>query len=80
MGIRACVECDYVSDNDLLPSDGRCNECHGTGCEQDVIDALAESFSGQSQDCKRCGGTGECPACEGRGFIDTGILDAEEGE
>lgn len=78
MAIENCEDCDYVSNNDLLTSNGKCSECHGAGCEQDIVEALAESFSGQSQDCKKCGGTGECPTCEGKGYIDTGILDEEE--
>jgi len=74
MAIKNCPDCDYVSDG-VLSSNGKCSDCHGSGYETDILEALAESLSGQSQRCKTCGGSGKCQTCNGKGYIDTGIFD-----
>ncbi len=63
-----CPDCDYHGD-------GKCSECHGSGNETDVFEALAESLSGQSQKCKNCGSNGKCPTCKGEGRITKTIFE-----
>jgi len=43
-------------------STGVCSECFGSG------DIGPQFFSNDTQ-CKNCGGTGECPTCDGSGRI-----------
>ncbi len=62
MAIEKCPDCNY-------PGNGKCSDCHGTGHEQDVLDAFAESLAGTSQDCKTCHGSGDCQKCDGKGYI-----------
>lgn len=38
-----CQDCDYVSDNEILPSNGKCSACHATGLISDVLDAFLKS-------------------------------------
>jgi DnaJ-class molecular chaperone len=71
MAVENCPNCDYVSDVPALPSNGKCSDCHGTGYETDILEALAESLSGQSQRCKTCGGSGKCQTCYGKGYLIT---------
>jgi hypothetical protein len=54
---------------------GKCSECHGSGNETDVFEALAESLSGTSQNCKKCHGSGDCTTCDGKGTIAKTIFD-----
>lgn len=67
-GIRVlptdCQDCDY-------PGNGKCSDCHGSGYESNVFEAVAESLSGQSQICKTCNGTGKCQTCNGKGYFNT---------
>jgi len=64
-----CPDCD--SERAFGGGNGKCSDCHGTGLETNVFEALAESLSGQSQDCKSCNGSGECQTCYGKGYLDT---------
>lgn len=68
MAVDNCTDCDYVSDG-VLPSDGKCADCHGSGYEADFIEALGRSIAGQSQKCEKCGGTGKCQTCYGKGYL-----------
>jgi hypothetical protein len=57
-----CQDCDY-------PGNGKCSDCHGSGYESNVFEAVAESLSGQGQICKTCHGTGKCQTCNGKGYL-----------
>jgi len=59
-----CPDCDY-------PGNGKCSDCHGSGYESNVFDAVAESLSGQNQDCKTCHVSGKCQNCNGRGYFNS---------
>lgn len=54
MAIEHCPDCDFVSE--AWGGNGKCNECHGTGVEQDFFEALAESLSSSIQACKNAEG------------------------
>jgi len=69
--MEKCPDCEGERAFDPNCGDGKCSECHGTGLEQDVLEALAESLSGQSQKCKVCGGSGKCQTCYGKGYLQT---------
>jgi DnaJ-class molecular chaperone len=60
--VETCQSCDY-------PGDGNCAKCHGTGVVQDVLEAFADALGGVDQNCERCGGSGKCQSCEGKGFV-----------
>lgn len=65
--MRKCPDCNGPAA--LTPyGNGECGECHGTG-KIGGMDAVAASFSGSSQDCESCGGSGKCRTCDGEGHI-----------
>jgi len=64
-----CPDCDGLGI--FGGGNGKCSDCHRTGKEMDIIEALAESLSGQSQDCKACGGSGKCQTCYGKEYLTT---------
>ncbi len=66
---ESCPDCD--GPGILGGGDGKCSRCHGSGLEVDVITALAEAISGQSQKCETCGGSGKCQTCYGKGYLNT---------
>ncbi len=56
-----CPDCDN-------PGNGECARCHGTGYEPGVINQIASSLAGEDgEDCSECGGSGDCPSCDGDG-------------
>ncbi len=60
--------CDACAGPGSLGSgDGKCAWCHGTGKDGNVLNAMAASLAGTSQDCQRCSGSGTCRACSGTG-------------
>lgn len=64
-----CQDCDFVSDNEFIPSNGKCSACNGTGLVSDILDAISKSLVGDSQKCETCNGSGECPTCFGKGYL-----------
>jgi len=67
-----CPDCDAPNPISLVShyGDGRCSVCHGTGLEQDPLEAFTEALSGQRQVCKKCGGSTHCTTCRGMGYIE----------
>ena len=68
MSIRNCPECAEVSD-DTRDRRGRCGQCHGTGFVPGLRELHLEDVAGESVPCRLCGGSGECPACRGSGYL-----------
>jgi len=79
MAIKNCQDCDYVSES-VFASNGKCSACHGTGYEQDLLEAVEEKLAGGTDECKVCGGSGTCRTCDGKGYIDTGLFDNDDTE
>jgi len=64
-----CPDCDVVSEEKSVPSNGRCSFCHGTGYVSDVV-ALMMSMEEDERECEVCGGSGFCHTCFGKGYIE----------
>jgi len=68
MATKDCQDCNYVSDSEALPSNGKCSECHGTDYRvgPDVIGRPEAE-----QRCEACKGSGKCQTCYGKGYLRT---------
>lgn len=61
-----CPDCDGPAiDFGFGAGDGKCSYCHGTGS-----DCVPHLWYGQIHDCYNCDGTGKCPTCDGKGYLD----------
>ena len=64
-----CDDCDDVTFD--LPwaqkGNGKCSRCHGTGSEPEDLPLPLPPVE---PPCRRCGGSGVCPTCDGEGIID----------
>jgi hypothetical protein len=47
--------------------DGKCDECYGTGKEQNLGGVLSDFTGIRGNDCYKCHGTGQCQSCRGTG-------------
>ena len=68
MAVENCRDCDYVSNADARPSDGKCSDCHGSGYVGG-LEGLGKAVAGQSQKCETCDGSGKCQTCYGKGYL-----------
>jgi len=66
--METCPECQVIGDF-VSRTTGKCNECYGTG-QKLAFDGLAAAAPTVAQDpCPRCGGTGVCQMCGGKGHV-----------
>jgi len=61
--MKDCTDCDY-------PGNGKCSSCHGGGREGNPVDAFSKALAGEDQACEECNGSGDCPTCDGKGYLD----------
>lgn len=65
-----CPDCDSVKIRLFEDEgDGVCSVCHGSG-GGGMLDDIGDAMFGSKTECYNCGGSGECPTCDGTGVVD----------
>ena len=65
-----CNDCNSISTMIFVDQgDGKCSKCCGSGLG-DALDQFSGNLVGEKSECLKCGGSGDCPTCNGTGVVD----------